>query len=254
MRYGCCISSPEQLAALAAAGAEYCEVPAANLTGLPDDEFDTLARAFTEGPVTSQAANVFLPADTVLTGPSADTAAQDRYVATCMRRMERLGVKVLVFGSGKARAIPEGFDRAAALDQLEDFMRRAAGCAGQHGVTLVLEPLRRKESNVFNSVREGAAFLRERRVDGFRLLADLYHMMEEGEDLDAVDESADLLSHAHVADGSARRAPGQGDYDIAGFVSHLRAGGYTGDLSIECGWTDFNTEIGPAFDSLRGAS
>jgi sugar phosphate isomerase/epimerase len=77
--------------------------------------------------------------------------------------------------------------------------------------------------------------------------------MEEGEDLGAIDDAADLLSHAHVADGTARRAPGRGDYDIAAFISHLDAGGYGGDVSIECGWDDFDAEVGPALATLRGA-
>lgn len=248
------MSDPARLGALVAAGAAYCEVPAARLAVLPDDEFEAVARAFTAGPVRSEAANVFLPGDVVLTGPDADPAAQDAYIAGCLARMERLGVRMVVFGSGKARAIPDGFDRARALDQLEDFMRRAAARAAGHGVTLVLEPLRSRESNVFNSVREGAAFLRERDVAGFRLLADLFHMMEEGEDMGAVDETADLLSHAHVADGAARRAPGRGDYDIAGFLARLKAGGYGGDVSIECGWGDFDAEVGLALAALRGAS
>ncbi|MGH7910647.1 MAG: sugar phosphate isomerase/epimerase family protein [Candidatus Dormibacteraceae bacterium] len=228
-------------------------MPAAPLVALDEDEFEALVPGFTTGPVRAEAANLFLPGDIVLTGATASPAAQDRYLAVCLRRMEGLGVKVLVFGSGRARAIPDGADRASALDQIEDFMRRAAARAAEHGVRLVLEPLRRQESNVFNSVREGAAFLRERHIEGFRLLADLYHMMDEGEDLGAIDDAADLLWHAHVADGAARRAPGEGDYDIAAFLAHLHQSGYRGDVSIECGWDDFDREIGPALSALRSA-
>jgi sugar phosphate isomerase/epimerase len=218
------------------------------LPALSEGEFEAVAAAFRAGPVRVDAANSFLPADLPLAGPDADPAAQDRYVDACLARMER----VVVFGSGRARAIPDGVERAAALDQLEGFMRRAAGRAAAGGVTLVLEPLRSRESNVFNSVREGAAFLRERKPGTFRLLADLYHLMEEGEDLGALDDAADLLAHAHVADG-ARRTPGRGEYDIAAFLARPRAGGYPGDVSVECRWDDFGAEVGPAFEALRRA-
>jgi sugar phosphate isomerase/epimerase len=251
MRFGCCISRPDQLAVLEAAGFDYCEVSAATMTGLGDHEFEAAAERFKAGPVRAEAANVFLPGDMRLTGPDASRDLQDEYVARCMDRLERLGVRIVVFGSGKARNIPEGFSRDQALDQLEDFMRRAAAEAAAHGVTLALEPLQKAESNVFTSVREGAAFLRERGLDDFRLLADLYHMAEDGEDMDAIDESADLLSHAHVADGTARRAPGQGDYDIEDFLRHLQRSGYTGNLSIECRWQDFAAEAAPGLAHLR---
>jgi hypothetical protein len=50
------------------------------------------------------------------------------------------------------------------------------------------------------------------------LLVDLYHLMEEDEPLATIDDYADLLVHAHVAD-SERRHPGTGTYPIAPFFA-----------------------------------
>ena len=120
-------------------------------------------------------------------------------------------------------------------------------------MVLAVEPLRRAESNVLNSVREAAAFVRERGIADARVLADLYHMQEEGEDLGALDDSADLLAHTHVAD-SGRTPPGQGDWDLEGFLERLRTVGYTGACSIECIWSDFAAEAPAAVAHMRSVA
>ena len=51
-------------------------------------------------------------------GPDVSLERQDAYMEACIGRLARLGVEVLVFGSGGARNIPDGFSRAQALDQL----------------------------------------------------------------------------------------------------------------------------------------
>jgi sugar phosphate isomerase/epimerase len=251
MRFGCCISTTDQLAALEHTAADYAEVPAARLMGLGDDEFEAFAVRFTASRTGAHAANVFLPPDLTLVGPDTSRERQDDYVHACIGRLARLGVDVLVFGSGRARNVPEGFSRERALDQLEDFMRRAATEAGRRGVTMVLEPLQRGESNVFTTVGESAAFLRERRPGGTRLLADMYHMAADGEPFAVIDECADLLAHVHVAEAGSRRAPRADNPEVCDFLSHLYRVGFAGNCSIECGWDDFGAEVGTALDNLR---
>ena len=251
MRYGCCISTAEQMAALEQTRADYAEIPAARVMGLGDEEFEAFAERFGTGRTGAHAANVFLPPDINLVGPDTSRERQDEYVHACIGRLARLGVDVLVFGSGRARNVPEGFGRERALDQLEDFMRRAAIEAGRRGITIVLEPLQRAESNVFTTVGESAEFLRERRPGGMRLLADMYHMAADGEPFDVIDECADLLAHVHVAEAGSRRAPRADDQQVCDFLSHLYRVGFSGDCSVECGWEDFGTEIGGAMDNLR---
>lgn len=255
MRFGCCVGKPEQLSALERAGADYCELPASRLAGLDDEGFGAWVAALDGSPVPARAANGFLPGQVRLTGPEPTTISeQDAYVAGCLDRLRRLGVERLVFGSGTARAVPAGFEREKALEQLAAFMRRASAAATERGITLVLEPLRRAESNVFNSVAEGAEFLRRGACGSTRLLADLFHMMEEGEPMTVLEESRDLLSHVHVADGHARRAPGTQDYDFDSFFRHLATAGYEGRCSIECGWGDFDAEVGPGLQFIRSSA
>jgi sugar phosphate isomerase/epimerase len=248
---GCCVADDVQLAVIEPTGADYAEPPVAS--AVMSAGFDSLRPRLETSPTPARAANVFLPGDLPVVGPAVDQARIEAYVSEAMARLAGLGVRVLVFGSGKARSIPDGFDRARALDQLEAFTRLAAGTALANGVVLAVEPLRRAESNVLNSVREAAAFVRERGIADARVLADLYHMQEEGEDLGALDDSADLLAHTHVAD-SGRTPPGQGDWDLEGFLERLRTVGYTGACSIECIWSDFAAEAPAAVAHMRSVA
>ena len=238
-----------RLGAASRAEADYVELPVASWV-MRAEEAELAAVASALPP--PLAANVFLPSDLSLLGPDLDPARVDAYVDTALGRIQRLGVRTLVFGSGQARSIPAAMSPAQGLDGLEQFLREAGRRASEAGITLVLEPLRSAESNVWTSVREAAAFLRARDVPGVRLLADLYHMREESEPVDAVAEAAGLLAHVHVA-GPGRRAP-CADAELRAFFAALREAGYAGDCSIECRWDDFAEEVGPAVAAVRAAA
>jgi len=65
-------------------------------------------------PVTS--ANGFLPTDLKCVGPDVDEARLMRYAETAFRRAEQVGIKIIVFGSGGARTVPEGYPMEQAMD------------------------------------------------------------------------------------------------------------------------------------------
>jgi sugar phosphate isomerase/epimerase len=249
MRLGCCITGEDQLAPIEGS-ADYCELPVARALMEADDGFERLASRLGASPVPALACNVFLPATLKVVGPDVDAGALSSYVATALERMERLGAGVLVVGSGAARTVPEGFDRERAHEQFAGFLGDVAVRAADHGVTVVLEPLRPAETNLLNTVAESAAFLRERDTGPARLLADLYHMREQAEPMDVLGDTADLLAHVHVA-GVGRGGPAPDAEDLEPFLRALHDAGYAGDCSIECNWRDFAAEAPAALAYTR---
>jgi sugar phosphate isomerase/epimerase len=254
MQLGCCVS-PEQLPILAAAGGEYAEFTVARAV-MGDDEaaFARLVAEVAESHIKPAAYNVLLPGDLAVVGPAVDRARLEEYIATAFGRIARLTGPgaVVVFGSGRARSIPDGFPRDEALDQLADFLGWLGPQAKSRDITLAIEPLRSAESNVFNTLGEVAAFIAARKLADMYLLADLYHMMEEGEPLSAIADHGALIVHAHTAD-SGRLAPGTGDYPQAAFFARLRAHTGCDRCSIECTWQDFEHELAPALTALESA-
>ena len=255
MELGCCVT-PDQLTMLAAAGGDYAELTVAGaVMGGDEAAFTRLVEQIGASPIKPLAYNIFLPGDRTIVGPTVDRDWLKDYSREALTRIARLSGPgaIVVLGSGRSRSIPADFDRATALDQLADFLGQLGALASPLGITIALEHLRRAESNVFTSLRESGDFLRERALPNVHLLVDLYHLMEEDEPLNTIDEYADLLVHAHVAD-SERRHPGTGTYPIAPFFNQLRQNGYTGKCSIECRWTDFPAEIDGAMTALRSAA
>lgn len=244
VRLGCC--APLEMAALVReAGFGYIELPTATFLPAEDEAaFAPVKAQILRIGLPVHACNVFIPGTYKITGPTAeaDRNAVSAYAATALRRLADVGVQVQVFGSGGARNIPEGFDRANALDQLAAFLTHVERESAAAGVAVVIEPLNLKESNVFTSVAESDKFNQERGLDGIYVLADLYHMAAEGESYAGMIAAGGRLRHAHVADVD-RKPPGAGVVaDYPGFFRTLRAIGYTGGVSVESRWTTDATD------------
>ena len=119
--------------------------------------------------------------------------------------------------------------RAWALEGLAALCRLAQPL----GVTLLLEPLNRYESDYINTLSDAADILREIGAPNLKLLADTFHMNIEEADLAASLRAAGpRVGHVHLADTN-RQAPGHGHLDIAGILGALDEIGYKGYLSFE---------------------
>lgn len=251
MRFGCC-AGPEMGDVLAQAGYDYIELSVSRhlQPEVTDEEWTPLRQAIEAQPLPIEAFNTFLPSDLKVTGPAVDEERIDRYLNVAFERAAELGGQVIVFGSGGARTIPEGFPRERAWQQLLDFVRRAGEEADRAGMTVCIEPLNRRESNVLNDLSEAVQLAQQADHPQVRALADLYHMVREEEPMERLAEAGDWISHVHVAD-TDRRPPGTGSYPYPEFFAALRQMGYDARISIECRWEDLATECASALEFLR---
>jgi sugar phosphate isomerase/epimerase len=205
------------------------------LQGLvPDADWSGAERARTSA-LPIPVCNGLVPADLKITGPTADPARLAIYMDTVFRRAQLTGIRYLVFGSGAARGIPEGFDRAAAYGQLREFARTSADLAAQYNVTLVAEPLNTKECNVLTTLAETLEFVQSINHPHLKVLVDTYHFWFEREPLERVNQAFPYLAHVHVADLNVRVAPGEGKppSDYRPLFRLLKDAGYSGMISVE---------------------
>ena len=252
MRFGVCAGA-EKAGLVKNAGYDYMELSAAGDL-IPDaDEaaWNEKRRVLEQLPLPVETFNSFVRTGKI-TGSEADFARLERYVNTALARAAQIGGKIIVFGSAGARDVPAGFPRPEAEAQLVRFLNLCADAHETTGVVVVIEPLNQSESNIFNTVSEGADFVRRVNRPGVRNLADTFHMEKDNDPLTAIIQSGDVLAHTHTAD-TGRRAPGTGTYDHAAFFRACRQAGYDDRLSIECKWGDFSNEIGPALAHLKAA-
>lgn len=250
MQIGYCGPVETGLAAQAA-GFDYLECPLTSLLGDEDEAaFAPVLAAYRASPLPVHAFNIFLPGDLKVVGPEVDQARLQSYLEVTLTRAQTIGARLIVFGSGAARRVPEQTPRDKAIAQLVQFLRNVAEVAAATGITIAIEPLNRKESNIINSVAEGVELAQRVDRPEIRVLADFYHMDEEVEPLEHIVTYKDWLAHIHVAD-TGRLAPGTGQYPYETFAAQLAQAGYEGMVSIECRWRDFAIEAGPAVQFLR---
>lgn len=196
---------------------------------------------------------ILLPGDVRVADPSFDLERVRSYFTTLfpvLAQVAEPGAKI-VFGSGAARRIPDGVDRSAAEARFAESLVIARDAANEHDLRVMLEPLHKGETNLIHTLGEAVEFLDAHGVDGVQVVADLFHIEQEGEPLSTVSDHIERIGHAHIAD-AGRFWLGAGDGQWREFVATLRDAGFDGPVSLECNWgDDLETEIAASIAALR---
>jgi sugar phosphate isomerase/epimerase len=234
MRFG--IVVPIQDAARAkAAGFDFIEEVAPRF--LAADQSDDVWQGETlvrNSPLPILAANMLIPASLKLFGPEADPAALRSFMQRVCERAELTGIRTLVFGSGVARTVPEGFDRKQAKRQILEFLRSSVHFCARHDIMLVCEAMNRDECNIINSLPEALQYVWEVDHPNFQCLLDTFHFWKEREPLENLRDALPWIRHVHVADSPTRTPPGiSGSNDYRSIFAELKKANYDGDITIE---------------------
>lgn len=262
MLFGCCANMQAEdswgvgygrIASLARLGMDYVELPLAQMTNMPEKDFqEKVLDALEENGIPCHACNNFFPASIRLTGPERDEDLIRGYGEKALGRAAVLGVKVVVLGSSGARNLPPGFGWEQGTVQMAENLRILAPIADRLGICIALEPLNRIESNILNTYREGFDLAEKAAEPNVGVLVDAYHFNVGNEDTDALRTYAPL--HVHVAQTLERRVPvGPDDPLLALFFEALLQRGYKDRISLE-GFTtgDYEEEMGRALAYVRG--
>lgn len=193
----------------------------------------------------------FIPGSLPLVGPEAKYDEALVWAESALRRAGMIGIPYIVFGSGKARNVPENFSKKEATEQFISFCKQIAPLAGKYNVTVVIEPLNRTETNMINSLEEGARIVEAVDHPNLQLLCDIYHMMREDEPASEIVKYGKYIRHCHIAEREERTSPGTKGDDFRTYFKALKQIGYKGCVSIEGRWKDLPQEIQPALFYMR---
>jgi sugar phosphate isomerase/epimerase len=233
MQFGWCGSAADA-AQIKQAGLDYVELQLVPMRLEDDVSFAQAKAGIKSLPLPAPVMSYLFPHDLRLVGPEVHEQRARAYFERVLELLRLAGSRTVVLGSGWTRNVPDGFLRQRAEDQYLRALTWLAVALKGSGITLVIEPLNRKESNLINSVAESVRFARMLNCSEVRAHADFYHMDEESEDLSTLVENASWLGHVHLAD-SGRMNPGTGAYPYAAFFRTLKTAGYRGLMSAECG-------------------
>ena len=177
--------------------------------------------------------NIFFSGRIKIVGPEATDQRVLGYVDTVMSRARRAGLSMIVLGSGGARRIPEGYDVQKAQAEFIVLCRKMADIARKYKMMIALENLEKTESNFITSLQWAAEVVRAVNHPNFKLNADIFHMMREGEGPQSIINAGDLLVHSEIAEKLRRSLPGVLGDDFKPYLRALKKVSFKGHLFIE---------------------
>ena len=237
---------------LTSIGFDTVETSVGMILDLTDEERAKLRADRDAGRFELDVCNCLLPSQYSIITDEAGYIALFNYLEDTFTKLSFIGVKKVVFGSGRARSTPADRDPAECDVIRTDFLVRSNQLCEKYGITMVLEPLNKGETNWVNTIPEGAKVVRDMNLSHIRLLADGFHMAKEGEDPAILREVGDILSHTHFAEVTHRHAPYTYDDDYENrFFGTLKEIGYNGIVSCECGYRSFHEDILNAVNRMK---
>lgn len=209
----------------------------------PDEKFEKILDQIRKAPLKVYSYNGFLPGSLRSTGPETDHDEILKYAETAFSRAQQIGSKIIVFGSGGSRRLPEDFSYEKGTEQFTELLKKMGPIAAQYDMTVVIEPLNRKECNFINSVREATDIARVVNHPNIAVLADIYHMAVDSEGPESIRYAGKLLRHCHIAELQGRKMPGTNNYDFTPYFKALKDINYQGRLSLEGRWDNFDEQL-----------
>jgi sugar phosphate isomerase/epimerase len=157
---------------------------------------------------------------------------------------------IMVFGSPKQRGSVGGITRAEATQFYMDGLAGVAPHAAGRGVTILVEALPSRDTDVVTSLDEAAAAVRQIGSPAVRTMFDSHNAIEETEPHAVlVDRHFDIIRHVHVNEMDGKH-PGTGSYDFRPVFEVLARRRYKGWISLEAFDFSFGADT-IARDSLR---
>jgi hydroxypyruvate isomerase len=144
---------------------------------------------------------------------------------------ERLGCKAFnaLYGNRVQDASPQQQDELGT-----ENLALAAKAAARIGGTVLIEPVSGAPAYPLLTAADALAVIDRIGEPNIGLLADLYHLAVNGDDVDSViADHTDRIAHVQIADAPGRNEPGTGSLPLMRQLTDLHAAGYDGWVGLE---------------------
>ena len=252
MKIGVC-SPIDRVDHLENLGYDQLELSIGGISELNDEELVALKQRLADRKIKVESANCMLHGSLPQAYQDPGLEKTAAYLAMVMPRLKYLGITTAVFGSGFQRRMPEDMPQEQRHQIIRDLLIVMEREARKNGITIAIEPLNKKETNMLLTTQEAMEYIRELNLPNLRLLVDLYHFYCEGESLDRIREYGAYIKHIHIVEPTCRTFMRPGDaYDYKAFLQALRDVAYDGALMFEGGGDDYEAGIAETYPVLRG--
>ena len=165
-------------------------------------------------------------------------APEDRIVAMCeaVRRFARFRPAGILITTGA----PGDYDPAEARRIVVEGLKQVAEVAGEHDITLGLEPYRKTSGTLVTTMKETMEMADEIGRPNVRLIMDAWHFWDVDGILDDLRDHGDRIVGVQLSDWRVstrgwcdRVLPGDGTIDLRAVFRALEEGGYDGWYDVE---------------------
>ncbi len=238
MKIGVCSMEADYYEFFKSVGFDYAEARLFDFDLMSDEEFNEYLRKVEKAKMPVIATNCFFKGFDSIVSPSLDIKRLEDYANKVFSRVQKLGVKKSVLGSGKIRSCLEGENFNDYYNRFVNNFSFLASIAKKYDIALLIEPLCRAETNMINTKKEGLKLIEDSKNDNAYLLADFYHIYCSGEGgVEALINSGEKLKHVHLArakEDSGFPHDEQDKMQCEIWADILKKANYNDTISLEC--------------------
>ena len=239
----------KDIEAIASAGYDCIEMHMHEIMGMDQNAFSNLRVKLADSPIVCEVLDNPIPLDKVIADESFDLDFYRAYLEKGAKRAAQLGVKFYVFGNGRTRSLPVDGDIQAAKEKNLTFMRMLAEIAAGYNITVLIEPLAPRVSNVVQSIPEALDYIAEIGKPNLDTFLDYRWFVDRQHPYSMIMEYADHIRHVHIDNPSKpfpqRVIPRVDDgNDYSPFFDALQKINYQAIISIEANtFADFSQDL-----------
>jgi len=253
MRLGC-FGLVKDLDAIAAAGYDCAELHVREIMAFDDARFRKALAELRSCGIPAEVFDNPIPLESRIVDASFDLDYYRDFLSKAADRSAEMGARYFVFGNGKARSLPTEGDITGAREKFDEFFNMLLDITAQHNITVLIEPLGRKLSNIVNNLPEAVDFIKKYGRTNLKTFVDYRYMVELGRPLDDIERYEPFIRHVHIDNPLTafpeRLVPRLDDgFDYEPFLDELKKIAYKEIVSIEASvFNDFPREIREGID------
>jgi sugar phosphate isomerase/epimerase len=228
--------------AIAAAGYDHIEMHMHEIMGMDQEAFTNLKWRLADSPISCEVLDNPVPLDKVVADDSFDLDYYRDYLEKGAERAAQLG-------NGKTRSLPEEGDIQTAKEKNLNFIRMLADIAGEKDITVLIEPLAPRVSNVVHSIPEAVKYIEEIVKPNLDTFLDYRWFVDRKHPFSMIEKFGKHIRHVHIDNPLTpfphRVIPRVDDgHDYTPLFDSLQKIDYQGIISIEANtFSDFPQDL-----------
>jgi D-psicose/D-tagatose/L-ribulose 3-epimerase len=241
--------SAKDIDAISTAGYDCIEMQVNEIVKLGEKEFKDVCQRLQDSNIVCEVLDNPVPLDQVIADESFDLDFYQNYLQIGAERASQMGVKFYIFGNGKTRSLPTSGDIEKAKQKNLGFMRMLADITAKQDITILLEPLAPRVSNVIQSIAEAIEYANLVERPNIGTFLDYRWFLAMNHPFQDIEKYGQHIRHVHIDNPTTefpkRLIPRINDgHDYSAIFQAMKQNNYNGIISIEANtFSDYEQDL-----------